>query len=86
MKPEWHIDYKTEECYLSEVDSAMKKNKYIKVSLSKECIGHLLQGKQVSLLFLNDDYELEGMLDIGLSDEENEFNVSNELNELIINN
>ena len=84
MKPEWHIEHKEDECYQVGVKEAKDGGKYIKAAISKDDIGYLLQGKHIALLFLNDDYEQVGMLDIGLSDSNTEFNVSEELNELII--
>ena len=85
MRPEWHIEHETDACYQYGVIEAKEKGKYIKASISLEDIGHLLQGKHVALLFLNDDYGQEGMIDIGLSDEKTVFEVSEELNEMIIN-
>lgn len=85
MKPEWHIRHEKEGCYRASVKEAIKTRKYIRVSISKEDIGHLLQEKNISLLFLNDDYEQVGMIDIGLSGGKTEFEVTEELNELIIN-
>lgn len=83
MKPEWHIEHKTDRCYLSSVKKAKEHKKYIKASISKETIGYLLQGRQIVLLFFNDDYEVEGMLDIELSDGKTVFDVSEELSKLI---
>lgn len=85
MKPEWHIEHTTDSCYHAVVEGAKENKKYINASVSKEDIGHLLQGKHITLLFLNDDYESVGMIDIGLTDGETVFAVSKELNELIIN-
>ena len=84
VKPEWHIEYETEGCYQYDVKDAKEKKKYIKASISKECIGHLLQGKHITLLFLNGGCELEGMIDIELTDSGTKFEVSKELNELIV--
>lgn len=84
MKPEWHIEHKTEGCYLYGVKEAKENKKYIKASISKDDIGNLLQGKNITLLFLNDEYEDVGMLDIELTDGETYFEVSEELNELIV--
>ena len=84
MKPEWHIAYEKDGCYKAGVKEAKQKGMYIRASISKEDIGHLLQGKHVVLLFLNDGYEQDGMLDISLTDGNTEFDVSTELNELIV--
>lgn len=84
MRPEWHIEYKTDENYLWNIKNAKEHGKYIKASISKETIGYLLQGRQIVLLFLNDDYEVNGMLDIELSDEKTVFEVSEELNQMIV--
>ena len=83
MKPEWHITYSDEGCYLADVKEAKEKGRYIKASISIEEIGHLLQGKHITLLFLNDGYEEEGMLDIELTEGSTKFEVSDELNKLI---
>lgn len=85
MKPEWHIEHTTDGCYQYGVKDAIENKKYIKVSISKDDIGNLLQGKHIALLFLNDGYELEGMIDIELTDGKTVFEVPEELNELIIN-
>lgn len=85
MKPAWHIEHKTEGCYLSNVKNAQENKKYIRASISKEDIGKLLQDTHITLLFLNDAYGLEGMLDIGLSDDKTVFDVSEQLNHMIIN-
>ena len=84
MKQEWHIEHTSDGCYQFGVEDAKNKGKYIRASISKECIGHLLQGKHIALLFLNDEYEQVGMIDIELSDYNTNFEVSEELNELII--
>ena len=84
MKPEWHIEHESEGCYQAGVNEAKDKGKYIKASISKEDIGCLLQEKHITLLFLNDDYEQEGMLDIVLSNKKTTFDVSEKLNEIII--
>ena len=83
MKPEWHIEGK-DGCYESSVKEAKNKGKYIRASISKEDIGKLLQGKHVTLLFLNDEYREEGMLDIEFSEGNTTFEVSDELNNMII--
>ena len=83
MKPEWHTEGE-DGCYLSSVEKAKRNNKYIAASISKEDIGNLLQGKHITLLFLNDDYGMEGMLDIKLSEGNTEFDVSEKLNDMII--
>lgn len=80
MKPEWHVE-PIDSCYEYTVKDAIRNKKYIKASISKDDIGNLLH----VLLFLNDDYGLEGMMDIGLTDEKTIFEVSDELNELIVN-
>ena len=83
MKPEHHIGYIKEGCYTSSVELAKDKEMHIECLLSKEDIGNLLQGKAVNLLFLNNDYELAGMIDIKLSDGQTKFNISDKLNNLI---
>ena len=85
MKPEWHIQSEEDKSYQYSVLIAEENKKYIKASLSIDDIGHLLQGKHITLLFLNDGYEMEGMMDIGLTDYHTDFKVSDDLNELIIN-
>lgn len=85
MKPEWHIEYEKEGCYRAGIREAIENKKYIRASISKEDIGRLLQGYHITLAFLNDGYEQEGMIDIGLSGGKTEFEVSEELNGLIIN-
>lgn len=80
----WHILYVDDESYKRDVKNAKKNGKYIKGLISKNDIGHLLQGKHIGLLFLNDEYGEEGFLDIGLTDNKTSFSVSNKLNELII--
>lgn len=77
---EWHVQYKEDGCYQAGVKEAIESKKYIRVSISKEDIGHLLQGKHLTLLFLNDEYEQEGLLDIELTDGNTEFEVSEKLN------
>lgn len=84
MKPEWHISCVEDGCYKAGVKDAKESGMYIKSSISKDDIGHLLQGKHITLLFLNDNYEQEARLDIGLTDEKTKFSVSNKLNDLII--
>ena len=84
MKPEWHISCTEDGCYKAGVKEAKESGMYIKGSISKDDIGHLLQGKHITLLFLNDDYEQEARLDIGLTNEKTNFSVSNKLNDLII--
>jgi ribosomal protein S27AE len=84
MKPEWHISCIEDGCYQAGVKEAKEDGMYIKGSISKDDIGHLLQGKHITLLFLNDDYEQEARLDIGLTNEKTNFSVSNKLNDLII--
>ena len=84
MKPEWHISCVEDGCYKAGVKEAKEDGMYIKGSISKDDVGHLLQGKHITLLFLNDDYEQEARLDIGLTDEKTNFSVSNKLNDLII--
>lgn len=84
MKPEWHISYTEDGCYKAGIKEAKESGKYIKGSISVEDVGHLLQGRHITLLFLNDDYEQEARLDIGLTDEKTNFSVSNKLNDLII--
>lgn len=83
-RPEWHIEERRECCYLSKVKQAKNDGRYIKVSISSEDIGRLLQDKHITLLFLNNDYEQKGMIDIELSDKGTSFDVSRELNELIM--
>ena len=85
MKPENHIAHESDGCYWAEVETALANNRYIGVKVSKRDIGHLLQGKHIILLFLNDDYEDKGMVDIKLSDDETVFEVSEELNQMMIN-
>ena len=84
MKPEWHISCTEDGCYKAGVKEAKESGMYIKGSISIEDIGHLLQGRHITLLFLNDDYEQEARLDIGLTNEKTNFSVSNKLNDLII--
>lgn len=84
MKPEWHISCTEDGCYKAGVKEAKESGMYIKGSISVEDVGHLLQGRHITLLFLNDDYEQEARLDIGLTDEKTNFSVSNKLNDLII--
>ena len=84
MKPEWHISCTEDGCYKAGVKEAKESGMYIKGSISIEDIGHLLQGRHITLLFLNDDYEQEARLDIELTDEKTNFSVSNKLNDLII--
>lgn len=83
MKPEWHINASEEGCYLAGVKEAKEKGRYIRASISREDIGHLLQGKHITLLFLNDEYEEDGMLDIELIEGSTKFEVSDKLNKLI---
>jgi hypothetical protein len=83
MKPEWHINCSEEGCYLAGVKDAKGKGRYIRASISKKDLGHLLQGKHITLLFLNDGYEQEAMLDIELSEGKTVFEVSDILNELV---
>lgn len=83
MKPEYHVEDITEELYISSIEEARKSETHIECKLSKEDIGNLLQGKAIELLFLNDNYELEGMIDIKLSDTKTEFNISDKLNNMI---
>ena len=84
MKPEWHISCTEDGCYKAGVKEAKESGMYIKGSISIEDIGHLLQGRHITLLFLNDDYEQEARLDIGLTNEKTNFSISNKLNDLII--
>lgn len=84
MKPEWHIEYEEDGCYKAGVKEAKESGKYIKGLISKDDIGHLLQGRHIALLFLNDDYEQKALLDIGLTNDTTNFSVSNKLNDLII--
>ena len=84
MKPEWHISCTEDGCYKAGVKEAKESEMYIKGSISIEDIAHLLQGRHITLLFLNDDYEQEARLDIGLTNEKTNFSVSNKLNDLII--
>lgn len=84
MKPEWHIMHVDDGSYKMDVKDAKENGKYIKGLISKNDVGHLLQGKHIGLLFLNEDYEEEGLLDIGLTDDETNFSISNKLNDLII--
>ena len=83
MKPEYHIEHITEKCYKSAVEYAKNKGTHIECLLSKEDIGHLIQDKAVTLYFLNDDYDMTGMLDIKLSDDKTEFNISNKVNNML---
>lgn len=85
MKPEHHVEDITEGCYISSIKAAKKNGTHIECKLSKEDIGNLLQGKAIDLLFLNDGYELTGMIDIKMTDNETEFNVSDKLNGVLIN-
>ncbi len=82
-KPEYYVNHIEEGVYISTVNNSIEKNTYIKCSISKEDIGNLLQGKSVSLVFLNDDYESTGMIDIVLSDGKTNFDVSDGINEMI---
>ncbi len=84
MKPEYHVNSITEHCYISSIELTKKKETHIECQLSKEDIGNLLQGKAIELLFLNDNYELKGMIDIKLSDTETKFDISDKLNNMII--
>lgn len=86
MKPECHVSSTEEECYLSSVEVTKAKGTHIECQLSKEDIGNLLQGKAIELLFLNSDCALEGMIDIKLSDTETNLNVSDKLNNMILDN
>lgn len=85
MKPEWHIEWKSDGCYQFSVNAAQKNGRYIKASLSKEYLGYLLQGAHVCLLFLNNNYELQGVLDIELTDDDTNFAVSDKLNNYMQN-
>lgn len=83
MKPEWHLNG-DDGCYFASVEEAKEKDKYIEISISKEDIGNLLQGRYISLLFLNEKCEEEGMIDIKLSDKETNFEIPEKINNLII--
>ena len=83
MKPEWHVNV-ADGSYFAGVREAKEKGKYIEVFISKEDIGDLLQGKYITLMFLNDGYELEGQMDIKLSDNETRFEVPDKINNLIL--
>ena len=83
MKPEWHING-DDGCYFAGVKVAKEKGNYIEAFISKEDLGYLLQGKYLTLLFLNDRYEPEGQIDIKLSDGETRFEVSDKINNLIL--
>lgn len=84
MKPEHRIKQEEERSYQFDVMQAKENKKYIKAAISIEDIGKLLQGRHAVLLFLNDEYDMEGMLDIYMSDDKTQFVVSEELNEMII--
>ena len=84
MKPEYHVEHKTEALYRWNANDLKEAKRYMKVSISQEDIGNLLQGKHIILNFLNDGYELKGMLDICLSDDVTVFEVPERLNEFII--
>lgn len=85
MKPEWHIDYADERSHQSEVEHQIKDKKYIGIEISLENIGDLLQGKLVTLLFLNDNYECVGMIDVMMRPNKTNFVISDQMNDLIIN-
>lgn len=75
IKPEGHIEWQGEECYILTVEEAEEMGKHIEIALSKREIGHLLQGKAVTLLYLDKGYEMQGMIDIKMSDDKTFFKV-----------
>lgn len=83
MKPEWHMS-PVEDCFEFSVEDAKSKKKYMNIAISKDNIGSLLQGKHLEISFLNDDYDLAGMIDVHLSKSETKFKVSKEVNDLMI--
>lgn len=83
MKPEYHVEHITDGCYISSIEVTKENGTHMECQLSIEDVGNLLQGKAIELLFLNDDYELKGMIDIKLSDNKTKFNISDKLNTII---
>ena len=81
MNPELLVTHSGDGCLKCEIKEAKRNNKYIHISMSKEDIGSLLQGKHLVLLFLNNGYECTGMINIQLSNAENDFLVSEEFND-----
>lgn len=81
---EWHVVHTKDGCYQSNVEQAKEDGVYIHISLSKEEIGDLLQGKHIELLFLNDDYRQKGMLDIELTDNNTNCEVSEKIHKMIV--
>lgn len=66
----YNIEYPQEGSYIYGVKEAKSNSRYIHISISKEDIGNLLQGKNIKILFLNAGYESPGIIDVQLSDSE----------------
>lgn len=84
VKPEWHIENPKEGCFISGRECAELNNRYIHISISKEDLGNLLQGKHLGILFLDDNYRNTGMIDVQLSDSETNFVTSEKVNDFMI--
>ena len=59
----------TEESYGSLVEETKSKGGYLKLTLSKEHIGALLQGKHAVLIGMEEDDQVSGMIDIFVEEE-----------------
>ena len=71
--------------YQHHVLDAQINRKYIKLSLSLDDIGCLLQEKHLIFPFHNNIGVIEGVIDIEMADLDSKFEVSEELNSLIGN-
>ena len=75
IKPATHIVSLDEGHYVSAVETAQEKGRYVQIALSKEDIGNLLQGKAVSLLYFDEDYDVDGIIEVRMSDDKTYFKV-----------
>ena len=75
MEPVVNIEARDERCYISAVEEAEELGKHIEIALSKQELGHLLQGNAVTLMYLDEEFEMQGMIDIKMSDGETFFKV-----------
>lgn len=83
-KPEYNIKNPDDGSFMADVEVAQESKRYINISISKEDLGCLLQGKHLEILFPGDELDGRGMIDIGLSDKETKFEISDEVNKFMI--
>ena len=83
-KPEYNIKNSNDGSFMANVEVEQESKRYVNISISKEDLGCLLQGKHLEILFPGDELDGRGMIDIGLSDKETKFEINDAVNKFMI--